>query len=252
MSDAPRTPTTPASVDPTTALQVRVLRWYLAVVLVGLTLLWGVVPRIAPTTAIMTNALLPTILVFNLICLGVLQAFPRQLRALQLAQYASFFPFLLGYLALTLAEAGDAAGRQAVIAWFAVWIPVVVVVAFHRHATGDALLRTFAERVQETVRASDTVGRLGGDEFVVLASVAGDAEARTLADRLIAACAETVTIGGTAFELSVSIGIALHPRDGADRSVLLRAADEAMYVAKAAGRNRWSARSEPEPTRSTS
>ncbi len=109
------------------------------------------------------------------------------------------------------------------------------------HATGDALLRAFAGRVQDTVRGSDTVGRLGGDEFVVLASVADDEEAHALAERLVAACVEPVALDGTDFVLSVSIGVAVHPADGVDRDALLRAADAAMYAGKGSVRRRWSA-----------
>jgi diguanylate cyclase len=109
------------------------------------------------------------------------------------------------------------------------------------HAVGDALLRAFAARIQATVRSYDTVGRMGGDEFVVLASVVDDREAHALAERMMAACAEPVDVDGTAFGLEVSIGVAMHPGDGDDRPALLRAADAAMYAAKASGRNRWAA-----------
>jgi diguanylate cyclase (GGDEF)-like protein len=107
------------------------------------------------------------------------------------------------------------------------------------HATGDALLRAFAERILGTVRASDTVARYGGDEFVVLANVADEAEAHALATRLVAATAEPVVADGARLELGVCIGLALHPVDGVDRPSLIHAADAAMYAAKAAGRRRW-------------
>ncbi|MBS1189469.1 MAG: diguanylate cyclase [Rhodocyclaceae bacterium] len=107
------------------------------------------------------------------------------------------------------------------------------------HAAGDTLLVEVARRLRGCVRAADTVARLGGDEFVLIikAQDFGDCEAATL--RVLSTLSATYTIDGMAVELSASIGLTLFPSDGADPDVLLRHADQAMYIAKQAGRNRY-------------
>ena len=117
--------------DAATALRVRAFAWYLGAILVGLVVLWAVVPRFAPDLAVVAGALLPTILVFDALRLVALWRFPRSLRWLQVAQVASLLPILLGYLALAIALATDHIGRHAAIAGFAIWVPVVVAVTFH-------------------------------------------------------------------------------------------------------------------------
>jgi diguanylate cyclase (GGDEF)-like protein/PAS domain S-box-containing protein len=111
------------------------------------------------------------------------------------------------------------------------------------HATGDALLRHVAERLQSVVRARDTVARLGGDEFVILlqdlgldAAVATE-RATSVAHKLLAALGEEVVIGEHAYRTTGSIGVALPLRPGQTAHDLMREADTAMYQAKAAGRN---------------
>ena len=109
----------------------------------------------------------------------------------------------------------------------------------HGHAVGDQLLCEVGRRLQMAVRGTDTVSRMGGDEFVVLAEECGvDALAR-LADRLLAACNAPLDIDGLALQVGLSIGLArgVAPTDGLDG--LLRAADAAMYRAKAEGKHRW-------------
>lgn len=107
------------------------------------------------------------------------------------------------------------------------------------HACGDQLLRLVARRIQGVLRASDTVARLGGDEFVVIATDLGQPEiTRALADKLLAVLNQPVELEGRKVGVSASIGIALHPDDGADADALLRAADQAMYAAKNGGKNR--------------
>jgi diguanylate cyclase (GGDEF)-like protein/PAS domain S-box-containing protein len=107
------------------------------------------------------------------------------------------------------------------------------------HAAGDLLLVEVAKRLRTCVRAADTVARLGGDEFVLIikAQDFGDCEAATL--RVLATLSAPYVIDGIDIELSASIGVTLYPNDGADPDVLLRHADQAMYVAKQAGRNRY-------------
>ena len=103
------------------------------------------------------------------------------------------------------------------------------------HATGDRLLQAVARRLTHSVRPGDLVARLGGDEFaVLLPQVRGAAFAAEVAARLRDALAEPVRVDGTDLDLEASIGIALHPHDAPDFALLLKRADVAMYVAKAA------------------
>jgi diguanylate cyclase (GGDEF)-like protein/PAS domain S-box-containing protein len=100
------------------------------------------------------------------------------------------------------------------------------------HPTGDELLAELGGRLRTAVRPADTVARLGGDEFVVVCEHADEAGALALADRLEAAIAAPLGVGGVEHHLSASIGIALGSDDA---GALLRDADAAVYRAKAAG-----------------
>lgn len=106
------------------------------------------------------------------------------------------------------------------------------------HAAGDKLLQLVAARLGGCVRDIDTLARIGGDEFVVLvADLADETGAAEIAARVIQAMQRDFVFEQRRTALGVSIGIALHPFDGADVSTLLRAADRAMYRAKLAGGN---------------
>ncbi|MDX9706624.1 MAG: PAS-domain containing protein [Azospira sp.] len=108
------------------------------------------------------------------------------------------------------------------------------------HDAGDALLIQVAARLREAVRETDTVARLGGDEFVLLLRDSnGDASTARIAEMIIARIAEPFVVGSDTVHIGTSIGIAVHPRHGTRREALLKAADEAMYRAKAAGRGTW-------------
>jgi diguanylate cyclase (GGDEF)-like protein len=107
------------------------------------------------------------------------------------------------------------------------------------HTTGDSVLRHVARRLQDTVRAEDTVARVGGDEFVLLLPRVSSAEEVALvADKVRGALAVPIECDGQCLEVTVSIGVALAPSDGRSADELLRVADAAMYIAKRAGRNR--------------
>jgi diguanylate cyclase (GGDEF)-like protein/PAS domain S-box-containing protein len=108
------------------------------------------------------------------------------------------------------------------------------------HQVGDLLLQEAARRMQGGVRASDTVGRIGGDEFVVLLPLVEDAEdARVVAEKLRTALARPFDLPGHPdLHVSASIGIAIFPDHGREAIELLKNADDAMYRAKADGRNR--------------
>jgi predicted signal transduction protein with EAL and GGDEF domain len=90
------------------------------------------------------------------------------------------------------------------------------------------------------VRADDQVARLGGDEFTVMLPEFGDLKGiERLAERLVTMMAQPYMIAGEQTYASVSVGVTLYPRDGADVDTLLRNADQAMYAAKRAGGNRF-------------
>ena len=108
------------------------------------------------------------------------------------------------------------------------------------HAAGDDLLQQVAERLKESVRASDTVGRLGGDEFaIVLSNLANAVDADAPARKIIARFNEPFRLSGAEHLVTASIGIALFPDDSTDQNALIKNADVAMYRAKEEGRNAY-------------
>ena len=111
----------------------------------------------------------------------------------------------------------------------------------HGHAAGDQLLMAVADRMKDTLRDGDTLARLGGDEFVaVMADLTDVATCEPLLTRLLAAAAEPVHIGELVLQVSVSLGVTFYPQaDEVDADQLLRQADQAMYQAKLAGKNRF-------------
>lgn len=107
------------------------------------------------------------------------------------------------------------------------------------HATGDRLLIEVAQRLKACVRGGDTVSRLGGDEFVLLFSGLDNVHECDLAiARVISMLSQPFNIDGHSITISASIGVTLYPQDGSDSDTLMRHADQAMYAAKQAGRNR--------------
>ena len=105
------------------------------------------------------------------------------------------------------------------------------------HDAGDALLRKVATRLLGLLRKSDTTARLGGDEFVlVLPDVGGVTGATAVAQRVVLALARPFELGAQSVRIGASVGVALFPLDGTDEESLLKAADTAMYRAKAAGK----------------
>jgi diguanylate cyclase (GGDEF)-like protein len=109
------------------------------------------------------------------------------------------------------------------------------------HQAGDELLLAVAKRLTSRLREEDTLARLGGDEFLfLLESVRGPKDAARVAQTLIGLLTRPFTLkaaGGEAVRIGGSIGISLFPEDGADSASLTKAADDAMYMAKQAGRN---------------
>ncbi|RJF97343.1 EAL domain-containing protein [Noviherbaspirillum saxi] len=109
------------------------------------------------------------------------------------------------------------------------------------HDIGDLLLTQAARRLGDCVRHSDTVARLGGDEFtVILTELDTMAHVEGIAQKILAALAEPFRLGKEVAYLSGSVGITMYPADAATPEELVRNADQAMYVAKQAGRNQFS------------
>jgi diguanylate cyclase (GGDEF)-like protein len=108
------------------------------------------------------------------------------------------------------------------------------------HATGDALLCHVAAQFTRILREQDTVCRQGGDEFaIVLTDVDSAASVSQAAERLMALSNRRAAIDGHELPMSMSVGIAMFPRDGEDFDSLMQCADTAMYRAKASGRNAY-------------
>ena len=107
------------------------------------------------------------------------------------------------------------------------------------HAGGDQALKWVAQQLVGSVRASDTVGRIGGDEFVVLLAQLSESDAiLDLAEKVRTTLKQVITVNGRELQVSCSIGVAVYPQDGVDVDTLMKQADDAMYRAKAAGRDR--------------
>jgi diguanylate cyclase (GGDEF)-like protein/PAS domain S-box-containing protein len=109
------------------------------------------------------------------------------------------------------------------------------------HDKGDLLLVEAARRIRECVRESDTVARLGGDEFTVaLADFVDTSRIQYIAQAIIDSLAAAFTLGAEEVYVTASIGITLYPADATEIHELFKHADQALYAAKAAGRNRFS------------
>lgn len=107
------------------------------------------------------------------------------------------------------------------------------------HRIGDLLLFEVAQRIGTRVRMQDTIARVGGDEFVLLTDVGEPADAATLADKLLLATRDPFQVADHELRVSISIGIAMYPDNGAHQHDLLTNADAAMYHAKELGRNAY-------------
>ena len=109
------------------------------------------------------------------------------------------------------------------------------------HDVGDTLLKEAAQRLNSCVRTTDTVARLGGDEFtVIIAGLDDRNNVDLIAQDIVLKLAEPFHLGDETAYVSASIGITFYPEDAAAIDVLLKNADQAMYVSKSHGRNRYS------------
>jgi len=108
------------------------------------------------------------------------------------------------------------------------------------HASGDLLLVEVAARLRGIMRGEDVVARLAGDEFVlILRYVRNDQELQGALQRVLSAISAPYSILGQTIHVDASIGVTLFPVDDEDADTLLRHADQAMYLAKQGGRNRF-------------
>jgi diguanylate cyclase (GGDEF)-like protein len=111
----------------------------------------------------------------------------------------------------------------------------------HGHTLGDQLLIALASRMKQTLREGDTLARMGGDEFVAVFPDLRDAEeSLPMLGRLLSAAAQPVPMAGRMLQVSASLGVSFYPQaEPVDADQLMRQADQAMYQAKLAGKNRY-------------
>ncbi len=108
------------------------------------------------------------------------------------------------------------------------------------HAVGDKLLIEVTQRLRNCLRDNDTLSRLGGDEFVILLGSLGSVEeCEIVLRRIFASLSAPFLVADVSTRVTASVGVTLFPVDYADPDTLLRHADQAMYTAKQAGRNRY-------------
>jgi diguanylate cyclase (GGDEF)-like protein len=108
------------------------------------------------------------------------------------------------------------------------------------HHVGDELLKYAAQRLTESLRASDTVSRLGGDEFtVILEDLSNPRSAAPVAEHLIASLHRPFQVDRQELYVGASIGISVYPQDAEGLQDLIRNADTAMYHAKEKGKNNY-------------
>ncbi len=109
------------------------------------------------------------------------------------------------------------------------------------HDSGDQLLVEAARRIKACVRDADTVARMGGDEFtVILTDIANTDQLQPLLDKILRSMDALFQIGDEQVFVSASMGITLYPLDSTEIEDLYKNADQALYVAKGEGRNRFS------------
>jgi predicted adenylyl cyclase CyaB len=109
----------------------------------------------------------------------------------------------------------------------------------HGHAAGDAVLRQLVERFGRALRSYDTIGRIGGEEFMVILPGAPSAELHVVPERLRSAVERApMSFDELTIPITISIGVATAMYADIRRDVLVRLADDALYLAKRNGRNR--------------
>jgi len=108
------------------------------------------------------------------------------------------------------------------------------------HHVGDAILIELSMRIQKVLGKNDLLARIGGDEFVVIVnSVQEKKYIGRLADEILSVIREMIEVQGYHLYTTASIGIAVYPDDGSDRSEIIKHADSAMYHAKDKGKDNY-------------
>lgn len=105
------------------------------------------------------------------------------------------------------------------------------------HKAGDEVLKVVSERIRNHIGASDVLIRLGGDEFLLILYEKGEEEARPILEEILALGSRPISIEEYTVSISLSIGVAVCPRDSLNVDELVAAADAAMYRAKEVGKN---------------
>jgi len=108
------------------------------------------------------------------------------------------------------------------------------------HEIGDQLLMEISLRLKDAIREGDSLSRLGGDEFImVLTQLDNPDDYEIIIKRILSALAEPFVMDAIQVQVTASIGITFYPQDDHDADTLLRHADQAMYKAKASGKNQY-------------
>ena len=107
----------------------------------------------------------------------------------------------------------------------------------HGHTVGDKLLLQVATRLTNCLAKDGTIARIGGDEFIIVLHEATEAKANEIGSLVLHSITQPFSVGGLDLFLSATVGVAIYPDHGFDLAILQERADQAMYAAKAAGRN---------------
>jgi len=108
------------------------------------------------------------------------------------------------------------------------------------HQFGDELLKKFSAALKEVFRQSDCLGRFGGDEFVVFIEGSLTRENVENKAKQLVDAARAIDAGTTDFHITISMGVAIYPENGANYDYLFNAADRALYQVKTEGRDGYS------------
>ncbi|WP_076539526.1 EAL domain-containing protein [Shewanella sp. UCD-KL21] len=108
------------------------------------------------------------------------------------------------------------------------------------HNVGDELLITLSQLMSETLRDGDILARIGGDEFIaLLVDLESMRDCELVLERMLEVATCPIKAAGSILQVSTSIGVTLYPQDGVSADQLIRHADQAMYIAKQSGKNRY-------------
>ena len=110
----------------------------------------------------------------------------------------------------------------------------------HGHMAGDEILKSVADRLSRLVRASDTIARYGGDEFtLIMPSLSQESDALVIVKKIASLFDNPFYINKVSINVTSSVGVAIYPLHGTNTDTLMSKADNAMYRAKAMGRNQY-------------